>query len=316
MKNFLNRVIKKVNKETIPAKIKSNFIKIDENGFKKIENSLETNFFKGWRKKEYFSDEIFDNELKTQLYSRLDRNRFYYIPWICKNIDLKGKRILEIGCGTGSSTVALAEQKANVTGIDLDEDSLKVAKDRMDVYGLKAEFICANANDVFDSLRDQKFDIIIFYASLEHMDYNERIDALKKYYSILEKNSFLIVIETPNRLWYFDEHTSLLPYFNWLPDRLAYDYAKFSKRNNFSNLYNDFSEKNFEHFLRRGRGVSYHEFQIAFEVDIKDIKVVSHLKSFFLPFSTEYRFFKILKSITPYVSEGFFYPFLNIIIRK
>lgn len=43
---------------------------------------------------------------------------------------MKNKKLLEIGCGTGSSSITLVEQGANVTGIDVEEGSLQVAKIR------------------------------------------------------------------------------------------------------------------------------------------------------------------------------------------
>ncbi|MEJ5307467.1 MAG: methyltransferase domain-containing protein [candidate division WOR-3 bacterium] len=316
MKKFVYKVYKKLQKEQVPKNIKKNFIKIPDEKLKNFQKTLEDTFFKGWREKSNFSEKTFENDLKTQLYLRLNENRYYYIPWISKTFNLKDKKILEIGCGTGSSTVALSEQGASVTGIDIDKDSLTVAKERMSIYGLKAEFIEGNASVVFENIKDRKFDMIIFYASFEHMVYEERIDCLKKYFSFLEKGSFFTIIETPNRLWFFDEHTSLLPYFNWLPDRIAFDYAKFSERSNFREIYNEYSDEKFLHFLRRGRGMSFHELEIAWDIKAKDIDVVSHLKQFFLPFSKEKKFFDLLQKISPQIDKGFFYPYLNMIIKK
>uniref|UniRef100_A0A7C3J6T3 Class I SAM-dependent methyltransferase n=1 Tax=candidate division WOR-3 bacterium TaxID=2052148 RepID=A0A7C3J6T3_UNCW3 len=316
MKRFFNRVYKKIEKETLPKKLKENFRNVDEEKLEKFKRLLEEEFFKGWRGKDNFSKKVFENDLKTQLYLRLFENRYHYIPWINKTVKLKNSNILEIGCGTGSSTVALTEQGAFVTGIDIDESSLNIAKERMKIYGLEADFLSGNCLELFEKVKEKKFDVIIFYASLEHMLYEERIESIKKYFSILSNGSFLIVVETPNRLWYFDEHTSLLPFFNWLPDRLAFDYTKFSERSNFRELYKEFSDEKFLHFLRRGRGLSFHEFEIALNSKVEKIKVVSYLKQFLVPFSVERRYLNVLRSIYPKISEGFFYPFLNLIIKK
>ena len=59
---------------------------------------------------------------------RLRVFRTQVIPWLESARTLSGARILEIGCGTGASTVALAEQGANVTAIDIDEESLLVGE--------------------------------------------------------------------------------------------------------------------------------------------------------------------------------------------
>ncbi len=43
-------------------------------------------------------------------------------------VDVKGKRVLEIGCGDGRLTWSYASGAGRVGGIDLDRDALKVAR--------------------------------------------------------------------------------------------------------------------------------------------------------------------------------------------
>jgi ubiquinone/menaquinone biosynthesis C-methylase UbiE len=45
-----------------------------------------------------------------------------------KYADFPGKRVLEVGCGEGRLTWKYAASARHVTGIDPDEDSLKVAR--------------------------------------------------------------------------------------------------------------------------------------------------------------------------------------------
>ena len=64
--------------------------------------------------------------------------------------------------GTGSSTVALAEQGANLVGIDLDQCSLSVARARLEAHGLKAALFNIISCDLSKTFGDTKFDHIIF----------------------------------------------------------------------------------------------------------------------------------------------------------
>lgn len=84
---------------------------------------------------------------------------------------------------------------------------------------------------------------------------------------MLARGGSWVVIETPNRLWYFDGHTALLPFYHWLPDRLAFEYARFSPREYFREVYSEFTPDKALHFLRRGRGVSFHEFDLFIAPD-------------------------------------------------
>ena len=71
------------------------------------------------------------------------------------------------------------------------------------------------------------------------------------------------MLETPNRLRHTDTHTAWLPFYHWLPDELAFKYARFSERTNFREGYGELTDERLLHFCRRGRGVSFHRFQIA-----------------------------------------------------
>lgn len=299
-----------------PANLKKRHISLDDLSLKELENSINVNFFQGPRSKENYTDEGYRSDLETHLNGRLYYDRFHYIPWLNKSVRLEGARVLEIGCGTGSSTVAFAEQGADVTGVDIDEGALKVAADRCRLYGLEATFISGTTDDVLQRVEDHKFDLIIFFASIEHMIYSERIESIKRYYDLLPGGACLSIIEAPNRLWYMDAHTSRLPFFNWLPDELAYSYSKFSTRNNFRELFLNYSDELFLHFLRQGRGFSFHELELALDIPARELQVVDFFRRPLMPFSLESRYRKLLVKIYPGISEGFFYPLIDIIIKK
>ena len=53
---------------------------------------------------------------------------------------IAGKRVLDIGCGTGLLSVKLAKQGAQVTGIDLSADMLNVAEERARSLSLSMQF--------------------------------------------------------------------------------------------------------------------------------------------------------------------------------
>ncbi|MBN1352544.1 class I SAM-dependent methyltransferase, partial [candidate division KSB1 bacterium] len=266
-------------------------------------------------------NEKYKNDLNAHLYGRLEGDRKKIIPWLSNATTLKNKRVLEIGCGTGSSIIALAEQGAKITGIDIDEGGLLVAKERTKVYGVDAEFRLMNAQDISSVFQATQFDLIIFFACLEHMTIPERLSSLKDAWGMLPASGFLVVVETPNRLWYFDGHTSLLPFFLWLPNELAFAYSKFSSRENFRELYNDYTATSKEHFLRRGRGMSFHEFDIAIG-EVRKLKVVSSLSSFegirykLLKSKRDRQYKSFLMNIYPKIHEGFFDDNLYLIIKK
>lgn len=305
----------------VPPNLSRSFIRPDKAGLLQVEKSIRENYLTGWRSESRYSKEGFDKELKKQLYGRLETHRTEIIPWLDNAAPLAGKQVLEIGCGTGASTVALAEQGALTTGIDIDEAALAVARERTRVYGVHADLRKLNAQDISSTFRSAKFDFIIFFASLEHMTIPERLSSLQDAWGILPENGFLVIARTPNRLWYFDNHTSFLPFFHWLPDDLAFEYSRFSPRENFRELYAGHDSLPHEHFLRRGRGMSFHEFDVAIG-QTRSLKIVSSLSTFrrmihMLRISQRDRQYKaFLRGVYPDLHEGFLDENLNLIIKK
>ena len=81
----------------------------------------------------------------------------------------KGKSVLEIGCGIGTDAVNFVRNGAIYTGIDLSGESIKLAKQRFDVFKLEGKFIEYNAEDL-DKLfcNGEKFDLIYSFGVIHH----------------------------------------------------------------------------------------------------------------------------------------------------
>ena len=305
----------------IPEYYLQRHIKISSQQYKELEISISNNYHTGWRAKENYSLSSYQKDLEDHLYNRLELDRKYIIPWLDSVKKLDGASVLEIGCGTGSSTVALAEQGAIVYGIDIDEGAIKVAIDRCRIYGVDSKLFVINSKYIDKYFNKENFDYILFFASLEHMTISERIESLTKAWEILKKDGILGIIETPNRLWFYDNHTSLLPFFHWLPDELAFRYSCFSKRENFSQRYKVLSDENMETFLRQGRGFSYHEIELAIG-PIANLNVVSSLFEFKKKhgigkyIKNENKYKNILVNVYPDIPEAFFDKELNLLIKK
>jgi ubiquinone/menaquinone biosynthesis C-methylase UbiE len=91
-----------------------------------------------------------------------ERNEIHHLR---KVADLTDKRVLEIGCGEGRLTWKYAKWIRSIVAIDLDHDSLRVAKvDRP--YDLQhiVHLACVDSQDL--PFSKEKFDIAILAWSL------------------------------------------------------------------------------------------------------------------------------------------------------
>lgn len=79
-----------------------------------------------------------------------------------------GKTVLDIGCGAGILSEAMAQRGAEVTGIDMGEEPLNIAKLHLLESNLDIEYQQSTAED-FAALYPNGFDVITCMEMLEHV---------------------------------------------------------------------------------------------------------------------------------------------------
>ena len=70
------------------------------------------------------------------------------------------EKALDIGCGTGSYTIALARSGVKATGMDLSSSMLDAAKTNSIAFGLDIDFVNSGMTQMLFNI-DQKFDLIM-----------------------------------------------------------------------------------------------------------------------------------------------------------
>jgi 2-polyprenyl-6-hydroxyphenyl methylase/3-demethylubiquinone-9 3-methyltransferase len=81
---------------------------------------------------------------------------------------LSGKRVLDVGCGGGILSEAMARSGAHVTGIDLSDKALRVARLHLLESGLKVQYTKVAAEDLARTSGEQ-FDVVTCMELLEHV---------------------------------------------------------------------------------------------------------------------------------------------------
>ena len=82
--------------------------------------------------------------------------------------DLAGKKIIDIGCGGGILSDSMAACGANVTGIDMGEAPLSVAKLHQLESGQKVDYIQTTAEEIAEK-HPASFDVVTCMEMLEHV---------------------------------------------------------------------------------------------------------------------------------------------------
>jgi len=90
------------------------------------------------------------------------------LDWIAQHAVLEGARVLDVGCGGGILTEAMARRGARVTGIDLSDKALNVAQLHLHESKLSIEYLETSVED-YAASHAGNFDLVTCMELLEHV---------------------------------------------------------------------------------------------------------------------------------------------------
>ena len=96
------------------------------------------------------------------------------LDYIDRRAGLHGARVLDVGCGGGLLSEAMARRGAAVTGIDLAQASLEVAAAHAREAGVALEYVCTDAEQLAAE-RPDSFDVVTCLELLEHVPAPARV---------------------------------------------------------------------------------------------------------------------------------------------
>ena len=101
----------------------------------------------------------------------------------------EGMKVLDVGCGTGNYSVKLAKRGCRVTGVDISENMLGIAREKAERICLPIEFAHMDAYRLgFD---DESFDGVVCMTAIEFMDKPEV--AVEEFLRVVKKGGQVLV---------------------------------------------------------------------------------------------------------------------------
>ena len=165
-----------------------------------------------------------------EYYDEVEARKYFVEPHIPRFAEFdrwNGKKVLEIGCGIGTDTINFARAGAQVTAIDLTEQSLEVARQRAKVFGLedRIRFLQANAERLSETVPVERYDLVYSFGVIHHTpDPSRVLDEIRKY--VTAESTVKVMVY--NR-WSWKVLWILLAYGKgriWKLDRLIADYSE------------------------------------------------------------------------------------------
>jgi len=123
----------------------------------------------------YWNGRIHDLEMTEEtvgtkeFFDDLDAYRYDKLRYLPKVVDFNGfsgKKLLEIGCGIGTDLVRFAKGGADVTGVDLSETAIDLAKENFHLHDIKGKFLIGNGEAL--EFPDNHFDVVYAHGVLQY----------------------------------------------------------------------------------------------------------------------------------------------------
>tara|TARA_R110002074_G_scaffold132808_3_gene276365 strand:+ start:5056 stop:5811 length:756 start_codon:yes stop_codon:yes gene_type:complete len=109
------------------------------------------------------------------------------------------KKVLEVGCGIGTAAHAFIENGAIYKGIDLSEQSIKIAKQRLNIFKFNG---IIEEGDIENYSSEEKYDLVYSFGVLHHTPDTKK--AIKNIYNLLnEGGTFKLMLYAKNSWKYF-----------------------------------------------------------------------------------------------------------------
>ena len=132
----------------------------------------------------YWNERIHDLEMTEhpvgtrEFFADLDDYRFdklRYLPELVDFSGFRGQRLLEVGCGIGTDLARFAGGGAQVTGVDLAQTAIDLAKTNFGLLGLNGQLHVADGEAL--PYPDTSFDVVYGHGVLQYAAHPERIIA-------------------------------------------------------------------------------------------------------------------------------------------
>lgn len=119
-----------------------------------------------------------------EYFEAIAENRYQLEPSITEHARFEkwaGKKILEVGCGTGTDLLRFAQAGAHTVGIDLSLKSAFLARSRLHVYNYQGNVLVADAENF--PFKEAEFELAYSWGVLHHTPNPER--AIHEIYRVI-----------------------------------------------------------------------------------------------------------------------------------
>ena len=172
-----------------------------------------------YKSETYISHTDANKSLFDKIYQEVKKYAIGKKVALLESFEGNGKKILDVGCGTGDFLKVASERNWEISGVEPNKQARKLALKKLS--GSKS--IVSDLGDLINTSQSEQYDVITLWHVLEHVpNYDNYIDKLK---SLLKKDGHLLIavpnyksydarhykefwaaFDVPRHLWHFSQN--------------------------------------------------------------------------------------------------------------
>jgi ubiquinone/menaquinone biosynthesis C-methylase UbiE len=158
--------------------------------------------------REYWTKNLHDVEIThhpagtMEFFMDIEQYHYEKLEYLRRIIDFnayKAKKVLEVGCGLGIDLVQFAKGGAIVTGIDLADNAIELARRNFSLHGVHGELLVMNGEEL--SFNDNSFDVVFALGVLAYT--HDAALIVREIYRVLEPGGEAILMMYHRNSWLF-----------------------------------------------------------------------------------------------------------------
>lgn len=168
----------------------------------------------------------FWNAISKEYAADKTKSRKYIVdPVLFETIgEIKGKKILDVACGTGDLSIQLSQHGGICTGIDFADDLVEIAKSKSNQLSLQIDYHVMNVREIQGLSND--YDIAVVALLFPHLPSKQDIGStLKSIVSVLKPNGRLIIAEPHPSFDYYMRTRLGNGNYRYFESGLVYDFT-------------------------------------------------------------------------------------------
>lgn len=163
-------------------------------------------------------DKLYEDFAEKQLFiapkhyhkfDKIEKHLYSYTYSVHCLGNVKGKRILDIGCGTGAISTILAKRGAIVFGIDISSMAIEFAKKRAFINNIEDKVTFKEMSFYESKFPDGYFDLVVGMSALHHAQDKEKL--CKELWRVLKRNGRAVFNEPFGNSLSLEKIRQLLP---------------------------------------------------------------------------------------------------------